>query len=222
MTASVPLGWLSVDEQMDYFQAAIKQNCALMEILSRAPKLDIPDWYLASGCLFQTVWNVVTGQPPESGISDYDLIYFDGSDLSWEAEDAVIQRGKEIFAGLDAARIEIRNQARVHLWYEAKFGIACQPHRSSEGAIDTFHSTVSCIGVRLRPDGEWHIYAPRGFSDIFNLLVRPNAVLASAEVYAAKTARWKRHWPSLTILPWPEKRTILEIEHLQKSKVVSS
>jgi hypothetical protein len=28
------------------------------------------------------VWNVVTGQPPESGILDYDLAYYDGSDLS--------------------------------------------------------------------------------------------------------------------------------------------
>jgi hypothetical protein len=29
-----------------------------------------------------TVWNVVTGQLPEAGILDYDLAYFDDSDLS--------------------------------------------------------------------------------------------------------------------------------------------
>lgn len=44
------------------------------------------------------MWNVITGQPPEAGILDYDLVYFDASDLSWEAEDAVIRRGDEIFA----------------------------------------------------------------------------------------------------------------------------
>jgi hypothetical protein len=36
---------------------------------------------------------------PEAGILDYDLAYFDASDLSWEAEDAVIRAGNEIFAG---------------------------------------------------------------------------------------------------------------------------
>jgi hypothetical protein len=27
---------------------------------------------------------VITGQPPEAGTLDYDLVYFDASDLSWE------------------------------------------------------------------------------------------------------------------------------------------
>jgi hypothetical protein len=43
---------------------------------------------VTAGCLFQTVWNVVTDRPPTSGIKDYDIFYFDGTDLSWEAEDA--------------------------------------------------------------------------------------------------------------------------------------
>jgi hypothetical protein len=56
-----------------------------------AAALDLPGWYLVAGCLYQTVWNVATGQPPEAGILDYDLAYFDDSDRSWEAEDTVIQ-----------------------------------------------------------------------------------------------------------------------------------
>jgi hypothetical protein len=38
----------------------------------------LPDWYLVAGCLYQTVWNVVTGRPPEAGILNYDLAYFGG------------------------------------------------------------------------------------------------------------------------------------------------
>src|SRR6266496_6144066 len=72
-----------------------------------------PDWYLVAGCLYQTVWNVVTGQPPESGILDYDLAYYDSSDLSWQAEDAIIQEGCRLFGDLPAP-VQIRNQARVH------------------------------------------------------------------------------------------------------------
>ena len=128
------------------------------------PELELPGWYLVAGCLYQTVWNVVTGQPPEAGILDYDLAYFDDTDLSWDAEDAVIQAGHEVFTGLPVP-VQIRNQARVHLWYEQKFGIPCPPHDSTEAAIDTYEATTACLGVRQQPDGRWRIYA---------LVVRPN------------------------------------------------
>jgi hypothetical protein len=53
------------------------------------------------------------------------------------------------------------------------------------------------------PGGRWRIYAPHGLADVFNLVVRPNPVLEPRHVYQAKTARWQRQWPSLTVLPWP-------------------
>jgi hypothetical protein len=195
-------GRLPLDAQLMQFQAALRQNQTLTEVLSRARALDLPGWYLVAGCLYQTVWNVVTGQPPEAGILDYDLAYFDGSDLSWEAEDAVIQAGETVFAGLPTP-VQIRNQARVHLWYEQKFGLPCPPHESTEAAIDSYEATTACLGVRLEPGGRWRVYAPHGLSDVFNLVVRPNPVLAPREVYQAKTTRWRQQWPSLTVLPWP-------------------
>src|SRR6266496_2410930 len=100
--------------------------------------------------------------------------------------------------------VQIRNQARVHLWYEQKFGSPCPPHESAEAAIDTFEATTACLGVRLQPGGRWRIYAPHGLSDVFNLVVRPNCALAPRHVYQAKTTRWRRQWPSLTVVPWPQ------------------
>ena len=197
-------GQLPLDRQVAQFRAALRRNRTLTEVLARAAAMDLPSWYLVAGCLYQTVWNVVTGQPPEAGILDYDLAYFDGSDLSWAAEDAIIRAGHQIFAGLPAP-VQIRNQARVHLWYEQKFGVPCRPHESAEAAIDTYEATTACLGVRLRPGGRWRIYAPYGLADVFNLVVRPNPVLAPRRVYQAKTARWRRQWPGLTILPWPER-----------------
>ncbi len=196
-------GRLPIDEQVVQFQAALRRNRTLTEVLARAAAMDLPDWYVVAGCLYQTVWNVVTGQPPEAGILDYDLAYFDGSDLSWDAENAVIETGDEVFAGLPAP-VQIRNQARVHLWYERKFGTPCRPHESTEAAIDTFEATIACLGVRMESGGRWRIYAPYGFADVFNLVARPNPVLAPRHVYQAKTARWHGQWPSLTVLPWPE------------------
>lgn len=181
--------------------AALQRNPALMEVLSRASALDLPGWYLTAGCVVQTVWNVVTGREPGAGIKDYDLFYFDASDLRWEAEDQVIQAGAAIFAGLPP--VEIRNQARVHLWYPERFGVPCPAYPSTEAAIDSFVATTCCVGVRVERGGRWRVYAPHGLPDVFNLIVRPNPVLAPRSVYEAKTRRWQEVWPELTVLPWP-------------------
>ncbi len=199
---SVLPGRLPVDEQLHHFRDALGQNGTLCQVLERACLLGLPGWYLAAGALCQTVWNVVSGFPSDAGIRDYDLVYFDGADLSWDAEDAVIRAGLGLFAGLPAD-VEIRNQARVHLWYEDKFGRPCQPYDCAEAAIDTFPATATCVGVRAHGDGQCRVYAPFGLSDMFNMVVRPNTALCPQRVYEAKATRWRQQWPALTVLPWP-------------------
>lgn len=191
------------EEEANLFLRALERNTTLQEVLRRAAAMNLPGWYLAAGALTQTVWNMVTDQPPETGIDDYDLIYFDGSDLSWEAEDKVIQAGAEIFSDLPT-RVEIRNQARVHLWYPEKFGMPCPRHMSTEGAILTWLSGTALVGVRLLPDGDLKVFAPWGFTDILNLAVRPNPISGDKTVYEKKAARWKSIWPGLTVIPWPQ------------------
>ncbi|WP_327367222.1 nucleotidyltransferase family protein [Streptomyces sp. NBC_01217] len=193
---------LPLDEQLESLRAVLARNDVLMEVLARTAALDLPGWYVTAGCLFQTVWNVVTDRPPTSGIKDYDVFYFDADDLSWEAEDAVIRTGREVFGDLPA-EVEIRNEARVHLWYEDKFKVVCPPYESTEAAIDSFAATTCCLGVRLETDGRWRVYAPYGLSDVFNLVVRPNPVLAPRSVYETKAARWRQQWPELAVLEWP-------------------
>src|ERR1700728_2850784 len=97
------------------FGAAVLSNPINRTILARLPSLDLPDAWLVSGALFQTAWNMLTKRPPTHGIRDYDVFYFD-KDVSWDAEDTVIRKAKETFADADAL-IEVRNQARVHLWH---------------------------------------------------------------------------------------------------------
>jgi hypothetical protein len=188
---------------MDALRATLAHNEIVVEVLARAAALKLPGWYLTAGCVFQTVWNVVTDRPPTANIKDYDLFYFDDSDLSWDAENEVIQLGRAAFHDL-RVDVEIRNQARVHLWYEHRFGVPCAPHTSTEAAIDSFAATTCCLGIRLNEDGERRVYAPHGLADVFNLIVRPNPVLAPRSIYETKARRWRQHWPELTVLPWPE------------------
>lgn len=190
---------LPVDEQLRLFEEMLAMNALLTEVLDRAADLALPGWYLTAGCLFQTVWNVLSGFEPTHGIRDYDLFYFDDSDTSWEGEDVVIRACAERFGDVP---VEVRNQARVHLWYPAKFGVQCEPFLCSEDGIDTFAATTCCLGVR-RVGGRLHTYAPHGFADLFNLIVRPNPVRAPREVYEAKAGRWGSVWPALRVLPWP-------------------
>ncbi|KAI8271146.1 hypothetical protein K4K58_000021 [Colletotrichum sp. SAR11_239] len=177
---------------------------------SKGLSLNLPNWYLAAGAVSQTIWNHMSGLPPATGIHDYDLVYFDDTDLSWAAEDAAIQRGRALFADVPA-EVEIRNQARVHLWYEAKFGAPCPRHESVEAGIDSWIATSAMIGVRLEADGEWRVYAPRGLSDFFNMVVRPNPQVGVREKYEEKARRWLGIWKGLTVMPWVEKEEPLKL-----------
>lgn len=115
------------------FVAAVLRNDVNRAVLDRTPLLDLPDWWLTAGAVFQTVWNVIYGRDPRAGISDYDLFSFGATDTSWQAEDDAIQRAAALFADLDET-VEVRNDARVHLWYEDHFGVPAQPFRSSRDA----------------------------------------------------------------------------------------
>ena len=180
------------------FIAAILRNPVNATILARLPQLKAPDAWLVSGALFQTVWNVQTHRAPSYGIKDYDIFYFD-PDTSWDAENNVIVRARHRFADVDAA-IEVRNQARVHLWYEEKFGAPYPPLTRSTDGIDHFLMHNAQVGIRARGE-TYDLYAPHGFEDVARMIVRPNRTANfRADRYREKAERWKSQWPEITIL----------------------
>ncbi len=183
----------------DEFIAAALRNPINAEIVRELAALGLPDAWLVSGCLVQTVWNVITGRAPDHGILDYDVFYFD-PDTSWEAEDAAIRSVQARLARMNVT-IEVRNQARVHLWYPAKHGVPYPPLGCSCEGIDRFLTKNTQIGIRRSAPG-YEVYAPNGFDDIAALIVRPNRTANfSAANYAAKARRWAALWPELTVLP---------------------
>lgn len=78
------------------FLSAVLSNPVIATILERMPQLGLRDWYVTAGSVFQTVWNVISGRDAQLGIHDYDVFYFDGSDLSYAAEDEVIRRVRAV------------------------------------------------------------------------------------------------------------------------------
>ncbi len=186
--------------------ALLAHNPTLQALLARAPDLELRSYYLAAGAIAQTVWNVQSGRPADADIADYDLVYFDARDLDYAAEDRVIQRARRLFADIappeGPGRVEVRNEARVHLWYAERFGHAIEPYSSVEHAIDTFPTVVTSIGVRRSAGGSLEVYAPFGLEDLFASIVRPNKRQVTRAIYERKVERWARTWPHLRICPW--------------------
>jgi hypothetical protein len=173
-----------------------------MRVLSVARGLCLPDWLVFSGAVYQPVLNHLTGRALDYGIKDYDLGYFDASDISYEAEDAVIRRVKAAFEEPLRSTVEVRNQARVHLWFEAKFGEAYEPLSCTAEALQRFTSPTFAVGVRLEPDERLHIEAPFGLADLFALRLRPNPCRKTVG-FARIAADVRRRWPEVVVEDQP-------------------
>ncbi len=183
------------------FLGIVRNNRNLRLILERAGELGAPNWYVGGGAVAQTVWNHAHGFLPEYGIKDYDLVYFDAGDTSYEAEDLFIQKSQKIFQGISAP-LDIKNQARVHLWHKNHFGVSIKPYQSAEEAIATWPATATSIGVRKNQDGQFKIRAPFGLNDLFAMIVRANKIHATTRIYNEKIERWAGIWPKLKIIPY--------------------
>jgi len=186
--------------QVDRLEAILARNPITATILERGPALGLPDWYLGAGAVAHTVWNYLHGFELTAGIKDYDLVYFDPTDLSAGGEE---DRAREVASRFEAlgTKIDVTNEARVHLWYEHRFGSAIPPYRSTEHAISTWPTTASSVGSRYEDD-TFVVCAPFGLHDLFSMVVRPNKSLIDETVYASKVQRWSQHWPRLIVVPW--------------------
>lgn len=187
------------DELACRLEAIVRATPSLMHVMTVARDLALPDWLIFSGAVYQPVLNHLTGRAPDYGIKDYDLGYFDPSDTSYEAEDLVIRRVAAAFEAPLREMVEVRNQARVHLWFESKFGEPYEPLSSSAEALSRFTSTVFSVGVRLEQDDSLTIHAPFGLEDLFAMRLRPNPTRATGGfMRTAEAAR--RRWPELSIV----------------------
>ena len=172
-------------------------------LLERCRNVLVADWAVGGGALAQTVWNHLHGLPERHGIRDIDIVYYDADDLSAEAESQAIAHVTELFCDLGVA-LDVKNQARVHLWYERHFGRLIPPYRSLAEAIVTWPTTATAVALAPRPDGEIGVIAPFGLWDLLGGIVRPNRRQITEDIYQAKIARWRPLWPKLDIKPWSD------------------
>ena len=161
----------ALDAHLRAIMAASPFLCAIWD---RWDAVALPGCWMSGSAIAQTVWNTAFGFPPTHGLADIDLIYFDDADMSGCGEMREAERVRGLFSALPLP-IDIKNEARVHLWYEGKFGYPIPPYRSSEHAIMTFPMTASSVAIR--PGSEYlEIFALFGLADMFRGIVRANKV----------------------------------------------
>jgi hypothetical protein len=122
--------------------------------------------------------------------------------LTAETESSHERRLRDLFRALPL-KLDVKNEARVHLWYKDRFGYSIEPYSSSASAIATFPITATSVGIR-RIFGKFACWAPFGLDDLFGVVVRPNKRQITRAIYEAKIARWRSIWPDLIYLPWDD------------------
>lgn len=178
----------------------VRADPGLMHVLRGVRDLDLPDWRVVSGAVYQSVWNARTGRPAGYGIKDYDLAYFDAADVSYDAEDVVIRRVAAAFDEPFRSQVEVRNQARVHLWFENRFGEPYEPLHSTDEALSRFVAPAFGVGVRLETDDAITVAAPFGLEDVFALTLRPNPHRPLAKGWSRAVENARARWPELTVV----------------------
>ena len=117
-------------------------------------------------------------------------------DVSWEAENAVICRAAQELGAL-GVNLEIRNQARVHFWYEQRFGESVTPLTSAKQGIDRFLIACTCVGIHIETG---MLYAPYGVTEISAGILRMNPANPRPDLFLRKALDYQSRWPWLSIL----------------------
>jgi len=188
-------------EHYSVLEEIIRRNTLLMDILDRARLLGLPEYYIGAGCIAQTVWNFISGNDAWYGIKDIDFVYFDNENLDYEFEYEIIKKIKEVYQDI-GIEVDVKNQARVHLWYKEHFGYDITPYTSLESAINTWPTTATAIGLKKEEDDSIKIYAPFGLNDLFGMVVRANKAQITKDIYMKKVESWLMKWPNLRIIEW--------------------
>ena len=193
----------SIEEQNQKFISILKQNEDLMTVLNYIYELKLPNFYIAAGSIFQTIWNYYDSKPLNYGIKDIDIIYYDSSNISkdneQELENNIINHFKELNMNYE---FDVHNEARMHLWKKENENKNIDQYKNSEDAIDQWIATVHAVGI-TKENNEIKLYAPYGLSDIFSKTIRPIKHKAnSKELYEKKAKSWNNRFEGLSIIEW--------------------
>lgn len=198
------MNYKTIDEQCETFISILEKNKNLMAVLDYIAKLELPNFYIAAGSVFQTIWNYYDEKDLNFRIKDIDVIYYNNSDLSVEKDLEYYNMINEyVKSNGFNYEVDVSNEARMHLWkMEHGQGENVEQYKNSEDAMSKWIATVHAIGI-TKVNDDIKIYAPYGLSDIYSRTIRPiKHNNNSKELYNKKVASWKKRFDNLNIIEW--------------------
>lgn len=193
----------SLNDQLETLITILKKNNELMDVLNYIDSLKLPNYYIAAGSVFQTIWNYYDNNDLNYNIKDIDVIYYDNNDLSVETDIKYYDLINDYCKSKNYTyEIDVSNEARMHIWKKENYNIDVEPYINSEDAIDKWIATVHAIGI-TKENNDIKVYAPYGLSDIFSRTIRPiKHKYNTKEIYDKKAINWNSRFDNLNIIEW--------------------
>jgi hypothetical protein len=180
----------------DRLFALVRTDPWRMNALTAARDLGLPDGWIGAGFVRALVWDHLSGRATPTRLDDVDVIYFDPANMDEATEKAHNEKLKLL---LPSVPWSCKNQARMHL----KFG-AGNPYKDTEDGLRHWLETPTAVALRLDGEGNFHLLAPFGLTDLFAMRIAPTpyARLNRPDQYRGRVLSkpWRSQWPKLEII----------------------
>ncbi|WP_419465970.1 nucleotidyltransferase family protein [Bacillus spongiae] len=168
----------------------IQDDDEMMNILSAAKALNLPDWWICAGFVRSKIWDTLHGFNKRTEIEDVDVIYFDKENTDELTEKNLENTLRGILPNVPWS---VKNEARMHVVNQVP------PYSSSEDAISKFPETATSLGVKLDEENNIVLTAPCGMEDVIHLKVKPTAYFRNSQKHHAiyEERIMKKNWKSI-------------------------
>lgn len=170
-----------------------KNDPYMLSVLAAVETLHLHDCWVAAGFIRNKVWDNQDNKT--TPINDIDVIYFDSSDTSLEAEKVLEETLAHVMTGQPWS---VKNQARMHFKNEFDH------FNSSYDGVAHFPETPTAVAMKIHK-GVLQVMAPYGLEDLFRKVVRPTPFFQINEkkhsIYRErmKMKKWNDIWSNLSI-----------------------
>lgn len=159
-------------------------------------------FFIAGSTIFKIIFNKRFHMPEMYGIEDIDIIYFDKKETSYEREDEIIKTVKGNVTNNIANILDIKNQARVHLWFKQKYGKEIKPYHDIKNVFDRMSTSLQKCALEIsKNDTILRIYDNHFISDVKSMVIRRNNKSQYDESgFLEKAKKWIDLYPDLKII----------------------
>ncbi|MCV2403035.1 nucleotidyltransferase family protein [Marinomonas sp. C2222] len=170
----------------------IESDQERMEALCLAASLGLGDWCLAAGFVRNLIWDKLHQKAEKTPLNDIDLIYFDNSATSENAD--LIYEAK--LKALSHQPWSVKNQARMHIRNDDA------PYLSCADAMSYWVEVETAVGVTFNEVDGLSIVSPFGLEANFNQTITLNAKRPKPKAFYGRiqSKGWQVLWPQLEVV----------------------